>query len=316
VGDEAAGTAKRERRGPALNEQDALLTLQEAADRLKVHYMTAYRWVRAGDLPAFKTGGRLRLRVADVNAFLQQRTVDAALPQQRVGRTDWSLHLDRLFDLLLAGNEGEATNLVRRVVADGASAGETYVRLLAPAMHRIGDAWAAGEITVPVEHRASEIANAIIARMGEYFRRRGPARGVAVTLTPPGEQHGLAAAMLAHFLRGGGYEVHHLGPNVPLGDLRLFLEMVPSDVVAVSITTGVDPRLYHRIVEIVEQSPAPAHGPPLVVFGGQGVDRTVAGGAGGVAVDDLTGLLDVIDDATGRRPGRANGRAPDDGGSA
>ena len=32
-----------------------LITLQEAAERLSVHYMTAYRWVRRGELPAFKT---------------------------------------------------------------------------------------------------------------------------------------------------------------------------------------------------------------------------------------------------------------------
>ena len=40
---------------------DDLLTLQEAADELKVHYMTAYRWVRKGELEAFKAGGRLRV---------------------------------------------------------------------------------------------------------------------------------------------------------------------------------------------------------------------------------------------------------------
>jgi MerR family transcriptional regulator, light-induced transcriptional regulator len=48
-----------------------LLTLHEAADRLKVHYMTAYRWVRRGDLPAFKAGGRLRVRAGDLTRFVE-----------------------------------------------------------------------------------------------------------------------------------------------------------------------------------------------------------------------------------------------------
>ena len=35
-----------------------LLGLQEAADRLGVHYMTAYRYVRTGRLPATRIGSQ------------------------------------------------------------------------------------------------------------------------------------------------------------------------------------------------------------------------------------------------------------------
>ena len=43
-----------------------LLTLHEVAEQLKVHYMTAYRWVRRGDMDAFKAGGRIRVRRDEV----------------------------------------------------------------------------------------------------------------------------------------------------------------------------------------------------------------------------------------------------------
>ena len=33
------------------------LTLQQAADKLGVHYMTVYRYVRTGKLPATRVGG-------------------------------------------------------------------------------------------------------------------------------------------------------------------------------------------------------------------------------------------------------------------
>ena len=36
---------------------DGVLTLQEAADELGVHYMTAYRYVRLGVMEASKSGG-------------------------------------------------------------------------------------------------------------------------------------------------------------------------------------------------------------------------------------------------------------------
>ena len=259
-----------------------LLTLQEAAERLKVHYMTAYRWVRRGELTAFKAGGRLRVRASDVDRFVQQRRVDVVMPGA-VGRTDWPTHIERLYALLVEGRAPDAGHLVRKVIADGAPAGQVYVKLLTPVLHRIGDAWAAGEISVAEEHRASEICAGIVARSSESFRRRGPSRGTAVTLTPANEMHGIAAAMAADFLRGAGYDVHHLGVNVPLGDLRLFLQVVPCDVVVVSMTTPPDDaQVYDEIVEAARVNPS-----ATVLIGGQGADAQRVERAGAQYIETL-----------------------------
>ena len=273
-----------------LSDDDAseLLTLQDAADMLKVHYMTAYRWVRRGDLPAFKAGGRLRVRAADVQRFVSQRQVDVVTPAA-TGRTDWPTHLERVLTMLMEGRGVEASNLVRKVIADGAPAGQVYLELLTPALHAIGAAWARGDITVAEEHRAAEITVGIMARMSDGFRRRGPARGTAITLTPPDEHHGIGATMVADFLRAGGYDVHHLGVNVPLKDLRMFLELVPCDVLCASVTTpSNNGSTYSSLVDLVADQNT------LVVFGGQGVDKEHAVAAGALAVDSLADLLEVL----------------------
>lgn len=270
-----------------------LLTLQDAAERLKVHYMTAYRWVRRGDLPAFKAGGRLRVRAEDVDRFVQQRRVDVLLPDP-TGRTDWPTHIERLYDLLVEGRALDANHLVRKVIADGAPVGQVYLELLTPTLHRIGDAWASGSLTVSQEHRASEICRAVISRLSDTFRRRGPSRGTAVTLTPAGEQHGIAAAMAADFLRAGGYEVHHLGVDVPAGDLRLFLQVVPCDLMCVSMTAPVDdPAVYTELVQAADGDPRPA-----VVFGGQGADPQLAQEAGGAHLASMGDLVPSLESLT------------------
>lgn len=264
-----------------------LLTLQEAADRLRVHYMTAYRWVRRGELPAFKAGGRLRVRAGDLDRFLADREVDVALPSLAPGRTDWPTHVDRLTELLLQGSGVEAGGLVRKVVADGAPVGEVYINLLAPALHRVGAEWAAGRIGIAHEHRATAITAGIMARLGDNFRRRGPRRGVAVTLTLPGDEHGLGSAMVADFLRAGGYDVHHLGSGVGIEDLRSFLEVVPVDVVAVSLTViDVDVDLLRRLVQEVRAD----HPDTVVVIGGQGATDELGEATGAVHVVELTDL--------------------------
>ena len=264
-----------------------LLTLQEAAEHLKVHYMTAYRWVRRGDLPAFKAGGRLRVQVSDVERFVLQRRIDVVLPGV-AGRTDWPTHVERLYALLVEGQALEAGHLVRKVIADGAPVGQVYLELLTPVLHQIGDAWAGGEISVADEHRATEICAGIIARHGEAFRRRGPSRGTVVTITPPHELHGVSVAMVADFLRAGGYDVHHLGVNVPIEDLLLFLAVVPCDVLCVSVTMPVeDARIYAEL--------AAAAGDAPVIFGGQGVDADQVASADAMFVPSLGDLVAAVD---------------------
>ena len=270
-------------------ETPELLTLQEAADRLKVHYMTAYRWVRRGDLPAFKAGGRLRVQAADVDRFVQQRRVDVILPA--AGRTDWPTHVDRLYNLLIEGRASEAAHLVRKVIADGAPAGQVYLELLTPALYRVGDAWEAGTLSVAQEHLASEICAGILARNSDAFRRRGPSRGTAVTMTPPEQLHGLGAAMVADFLRAGGYDVHHLGINVPYADLRLFLQVVPCDVLCVSLSTPASPELYSQTVAAAQDGLAGA-----VVFGGRASAADLAAEAGALHVDSLADLVPSLEE--------------------
>jgi MerR family transcriptional regulator, light-induced transcriptional regulator len=266
--------------------EEDLFTLQEAADTLKVHYMTAYRWVRRGDLPAFKAGGRLRVRGSDLQDFIAAREVDVALPAEGDRRTDWPVHVDRLHAALRAGETAEATAIVRKVVADGAPAGDVYISLITPALHLIGEDWASGRISVAEEHRATEIAHTLVSRLSENFRRRGPSRGTAVTLTPPNELHAIPAAMVADFLRAGGYDVHHLGPNVPLHDLDLFLGLVPTDVVCVSVTgQSLTNGTLDSLLEIIRR-----HDGPRAVVGGQGIDPERAGQLDAVYVADLARL--------------------------
>jgi excisionase family DNA binding protein len=271
-----------------------LLTLQETADRLKVHYMTAYRWVRRGELPAFKTGGRLRVRADDVARFLREREVEVALPSSEARRTDWPLHTDRLTAMLIEGRGVDAGGLVRRVVADGAPAGEVYLHLLTPALHRIGVEWAEGRIGVAIEHRATQIAEGLMARLSDFFRRRGAGRGTAVTMTPAGDLHAIAPAMVADFLRAAGYDVHHLGVNLGVADLRAFLRVVPADLVAVSVTVPLaEPGILSELTAAAAQ-----HGARTVV-GGQGVGPEDVEGSGALLVQDLEELHRRLEAAEG-----------------
>jgi excisionase family DNA binding protein len=59
---------------------DSMLTVQEAANVVKLTQWTIYRAIRRGDLVAYKPGGRLRIEEADLQAWLDATRVSPVKP--------------------------------------------------------------------------------------------------------------------------------------------------------------------------------------------------------------------------------------------
>ena len=207
----------------AMTDDAALLTLHEAAERLGVHYMTVYRHVRLGMLPAHKVGGTWRIDPADLSAATSRGAeatgappAGPAAPRPKRRRAPWT---DRLRDRMLAGDAAGSWQLVEAAMASGVEPVDVYVEILAPALHGIGSGWEAGTISIEREHLASSVAAAIVGRMGPRFRRRGRHPGSVIIAMPVGERHGLGAAMLADIVADAGYEVLNIGPDTPPASL-------------------------------------------------------------------------------------------------
>lgn len=54
------------------DKRDSLLTIQEAADFLRVHYNTVYRRVRRGEIPASQIGTEWRIQKKDLLRYLER----------------------------------------------------------------------------------------------------------------------------------------------------------------------------------------------------------------------------------------------------
>ncbi|MCU0260768.1 MAG: cobalamin-dependent protein [Ilumatobacteraceae bacterium] len=241
---------------------DATLTLQEAADDLGVHYMTAYRYVRLGLLPAQKLGGVWRVDRADLEQF---RSGNGNAPVRGGRPAPWA---ERLEARLLAGDARGAWGVVEAALAAGSELDEIYLDVLTPAMVSIGNRWSAGEIDIGLEHRATGIAMRLVGRLGPRFVRRGRSRGAVVLATPAGEKHALSVAVLADLLRLEGWEVSDLGADTPAESLGL--AAAHPEVVAVGISVT-HPQHHDACRESCAAVRRHAPG-VLIVAGGQGVD--------------------------------------------
>jgi excisionase family DNA binding protein len=275
--------------------EDAL-GLQEAADRLGVHYMTAYRYVRLGLLPARKEGSSWRVKVAD----LERLTGPEGSVAKGRGRLEPAPWADRLERRLVAGDEVGAWGVVEATLAAGADATAVYLEVLAPAMAGIGDRWAAGEVDVAVEHRASAIALRLVGRLGPRFARRGLSRGSVLLAAPMGDLHGLPVAIAADLVRGAGFDVEDLGPDLPLSSL-VFAARTTQRLVAVALaaTTPDNDAAVRDAVRCVREA---VDGVPVLLGGGAVPDEATARalGADGWGRDGaaLVDLLEALPPAT------------------
>jgi excisionase family DNA binding protein len=274
---------------------DRALTLQEAAELLGVHYMTAYRYVRLGVLPAHKVGGTWQVAAADLASFREGAPVSPPPEPGARRRAPWATRLEAR---LVAGDSRGAWGVVEAALAAGADLDEIYLEVISPAMRSIGARWAEGELDISVEHRATGIAFRLLGRLGPRFARRGRSRGTVVVGAPAGERHSLPVAMLADLLRGEGWEVSDLGADLPTASFVGSVLATPGLVaVGVSVTS---PESLSSAAELIEGLHAAVPNVPVVVGGAavEGREHAFTLGATGWA-SSAAALAALLTDGTG-----------------
>lgn len=269
------------------------ISLREAAERLGVHYMTAYRYVRIGKLRADKRGGQWFVDPAELEAF----TVGSD-PGTRDGSRARAPAL--LEDRLLAADEPGAWAIVEQALTSGAEPAEIHLRFIIPAMVSIGERWARGEIGVLDEHQATVIANRLTARLGPRFRRRGRSLGTVVLGLVSHDTHTLTTAILADLLRGEHFEVIDLGGNTPP---ESFAEVTRSAdrLVGVGISSSLDES--HDIVRATIDAVREVDPTIPIVVGGDGISGEALArslGADHFAVD-AAGVIELFRELAGER---------------
>lgn len=271
---------------------DTDISLHEVAERLGVHYMTAYRWVRLGMLPARKQGRMWVVRTADVLAFEASRSGDSSLSASPRREAPWA---DRLEDRLVAGDERGVAEVMESVLSAGHDLAHLYLGVLAPAMAAIGRRWEAGEIEIYVEHRATGIALRAMAQVGPRFVRRGQPKGTVLMGAPEGEEHGVIVAMVADLVREQGWIVHDVGADLPAAALAEAVVGTP-DLVAVCIGVTVAQSLRHAresIAAVRAVSDVPIFVGGAAVRGESHALELGADHCSG-SVEELVGMLEAV----------------------
>lgn len=282
---------------------DGTMSLREAAERIGVHYMTAYRYVRGGRLPARKVGNGWRVDAEDLRRLVEGEDSETRSLLQGGGpRTS---HRVRLEATLIAGDEAGAWGVLESAMAAGADPDELLLEMLAPSMASIGQRWADGELTISDEHRASAAAHRLVGRLGPRFARRGRKRGSMVIGCVAGDRHALPTAIMRDLLRGEGFDVIDLGPDSPA---ESFVDACrdADRLVAVAICVTA-PQMDASVRTTVDLLRSAGVSAPVVVGGGAVASKEAALALGADHWSgDARSALELFGDlATARRSGGA-----------
>jgi excisionase family DNA binding protein len=242
------------------------MDLAAAAERLGVHYQTAYQWVRDGSLPAARLQGRYRIDPAALEVFARRRAQPQPVPS-RAKPMHWDRLAERFERHLLSGEETAARTLVLDLRHRNVPSTEVINQLLVPALRSIGEGWVVGTVGVPEEHRASAIVERLLGELSSS--PRGRPRGKAIVAALSGDHHSLPTAMAAAALREDRWHVDHLGSDVPPGELLRFARETGADVVVLSVTNPAQAAAAHRTRRRLEQAGTPT----LVGSPGQTLDE-------------------------------------------
>jgi excisionase family DNA binding protein len=235
------------------------LTLQEVAEDLDVHYMTVYRYVRLGMLPARRSGRSWLVDRTDLEAFRS----DAATPTER-GTAPWD---ERLLNRMLAPDDAGAWSVVEAALASGVTPAAVHTDMLSPALRAVGAMWQDGEIDVAQEHAASDVATRVIARLAPMMSHRGVRRGTIVVGSTQTELHSIPLAIVSELFRSRRFDVVDLGANLPPAAFASAVARA-DDLVAVAIgvtTPGQDDQIAATIAAIRSATDAP------ILLGGAGI---------------------------------------------
>lgn len=239
--------------------------------------------------------------------------VAAATPAERTGAQPASsrpqvrhfaaLQTDLLASLL-AFDESAAEKTLSEAFALYAVE-EVGEQIICPVLAEIGARWRDGDVSVLVEHFAS---NYLLLRLAALLRTLPNPAGAPMIWVgcAPGEQHEAGALLLAIYLRRAGYAVHYLGQNLDLDDTVREVKLRQPAMILFSAATQASAHELAGLTSVLaEITPRRT----LIGYGGQAFSRypelrdDVAGIYMGASAQEAVDIIDdlLIGDAGGSR---------------
>lgn len=243
---------------------------------LGVSESTVRRWCDRDLLRASRTSGKhRRIERAALLEFARREGIAVASMATSAGRGGRVASPDelgeRLFQALVEADERRARGLVVDLATGAMDPAALCDLVIAPAMHRIGEAWARGHLDIHQEHVATEILHGAISAARSYILVPDDTAPRAVCASLSGDPYALGPAMSALVLQFEEFRPWLVGVDTPATELMLAARATAASIITVSVGVIPEPARFiedfHALAELAERESI------LIAVGGQGLER-------------------------------------------
>ena len=224
----------------------ANLTTRDVAALLLVSEATVKRWADDGLLLPKKTvGGHRRFSIQSIARLRREQGIAPAAqsPAKRAGKKIVPGRLpsaEGFSELLLSDNEAEATAQLIDAYLQSHALATIFDTTITDAMHRVGDLWFNGTITIADEHLATRVMLSALQKLRGIVVPE-PATGLkAINCGIEGDLHELPIHLAEVIFESEGWDISNLGPNTPLFTLRDMVAQKKPELVCISARSIVD----------------------------------------------------------------------------
>lgn len=141
-------------------------------------------------------------------------------------------HFLDFYNNLIEGNKNRCSEIVKDLLDEGVDLKEIYVELFQKALYRIGKLWDKNEITIPEEHMATQIIEALLSKFSPAVSADSNLKVVVTCIDK--EFHDIGAKMVANIFELNGWKTFYLGASVPLRELTKFINNSDPQIIALS----------------------------------------------------------------------------------
>lgn len=170
------------------------------------------------------------------------------------------------YNNLVDGKKDKCSDIVQSLLEEGADLKNIYVELFQTSLYRIGKLWDHNKLSVPEEHMATQITEALVSKFAP-LSPVNPKWKVVVTCIDK-EFHDLGARMVSHVFEMANWKTYYLGGSVPTKEMIKFTKQIDPDVVALSFGLYLN---LGRFLEVVDHL-TKFFPHKKIIVGGQGLN--------------------------------------------
>jgi excisionase family DNA binding protein len=231
------------------------LNSEEAARILGVNVSSIKRWTDSGILECIQTkGGHRKFQLSHLSRYIEENKrqtskahvfpieSESDLPiSYHILKGDFTFLIDHVYASILNGDRAKVQKVLNGLYLSQCPLYHIYDVLLTPVLHRLGEMWAAGTISVIEEHIAAQGIRDCINRLQGLIHLSPPGEQRAFCLNLSGELHDIALKMAENILEWRGFRTYFSGQLTPAFKIDEFLDRIKVQRLYIGSTVISDP---------------------------------------------------------------------------